>query len=147
MKKFVMSLALVALAGCSANPFKPETTEIKVSEGANTVPTWYLETPTDTRQVIYASATGVSADLQFSLDKALHDAKVILGDKLETKVTSTLTRTVGDDGPATTAKTEKVSTSTIEDVDVSNYVVKNKLILREGREFRTYVMLELAVNQ
>lgn len=146
MKKLIVMGMLVGLAGCSANPFKPSTVEIKTSEGANTVPVWYLETPTDTKQVIYAASTGLSSDMQFSLDKALHDGKVILGDKLDTSVSSTLTRTVGDKGSEADMTTEKVSKSSFENVDVSKYVIENKLILREGREFRTYVLLKLDVN-
>lgn len=151
MKKLILVAALVGLAGCSANPFKPDTAVIKASDGSNTVPTWYLETPQDTETEIFAVASGLSDDMQFSLDKALHEAKINLGDKLGTTVSAQTKKYIRDNAAGglgnTVQETEKVSRSGYKDVNVSNYIVTEKLILQEGSRFRTYVMLKLAVNQ
>lgn len=150
MKKLMIAASLVALAGCSANPFKSDTTQIKASSGANSVPTWYLETPKDNGVIIYASATGISDDMQFSMDKAMHEAKVTLGDKVGTLVSSETKKYIGDNAAGalsrTTQKTERVSKSGFKNVNVSNYIVQNKAIFTEGSNYRTYVLLSLNIE-
>ena len=150
MKKVIAATAIVLLAGCSANPFKSETTQIKASEGANSVPTWYLETPKDNGFIIYATATGLSDDMQFSMDKAMHEAKVTLGDKVGTLVSSETKKYIGDNAAGalsrTTQKTERVSKSGFKNVNVSNYIVENKAIFTESGNYRTYVLLSLNIE-
>lgn len=151
MKKVILAAALIGLAGCSANPFKSDTTEIKASKGSDSVPTWYLETPEDSKTEIFAVASGLSDDMQFSLDKALHEAKITLGDKLGSTVTSQTKKFIRDNAAGglgnTVQETEKVSRSGYQDVDVSSYVVVNKKIFMEGSRFRTYVLLKLDVDE
>lgn len=146
MKNVILISAMaLSLAACSSNPITGET-KIKVGKGSDTVPTWYLKTPNDEDNVVYTAATGLSEDMQFSLDKAMHEAKVTLGDKIATKVTSNVVRTVSDSNAegGTIRKTEKNSNSGFVDIDVAGYVVEKKKIYLEDGKYRTYVLVSLS---
>jgi PBP1b-binding outer membrane lipoprotein LpoB len=142
--------AAVLLTACSGNPFKKDFVEIeKVDTKADTVPVWYLDVEKDSDQYIHAVGTGLSDDLQFSLDKALHEAKLTLADKLSANATMDFKRFVGDNQKGglgiSSQKTQKVSKTSFKNVDVSKYVVDNKLVQKEAQQYRTYVQLRLDV--
>jgi len=146
-----VAAATLLLAGCSGNPLKGETTKIEQSvDGTDTVPTWYIEPQTDTDATIYAAATGLSDDLQFSIDKAMHQAKVLLGDKLAATTSAEVKRFVGDNGTGglsqTSQQTQQVSKSGFKNVNVSSYTVDKKAVAKEGVFYRTYILLRLDVN-
>ena len=151
MKNVLIATTMFALAGCSANPFKSDITKIEPSLGSKSVPTWYLETPDDSKTEIYAAATGKADDMQFSMDKALHDAKIILGDKIGTQVSAETKKFIGDNAAGgdgrTIQETEKVSKSGFKNINVSKYVVVQKSIFSEGSQFRTYVLLRLPIEE
>lgn len=145
-----VGLSMALLAGCSGNPLKSETTKIKQSTGTDTVPTWYIEPQDDTKATIFAAATGLADDLQFSVDKATHEAKIILADKLASTASSSTKRYVGDNGSgglsATIQKTEKASKSGFKDVTVAKYRIVKKIVSKEGVMYRTYVLLQLDID-
>jgi len=84
------------------------------------------------------------------MDKAMHEAKVTLGDKVGTLVSSETKKYIGDNAAGalsrTTQKTERVSKSGFKNVNVSNYIVQNKAIFTEGSNYRTYVLLSLNIE-
>ena len=154
MKTYVVmgvAVATLLLAGCSGNPLKSETTVIDKVMTTDKVPTWYIEPQKDTKDLIFASATGLADDLQFSIDKATHEAKIILADKLAATASSSTKRYIADNGSgglsATIQKTEKASKSGFKDITVANYKIIKKVVGKEGLMYRTYVLLELRVDE
>lgn len=152
MKTYIVmgvAAATLLMAGCSGNPLKSETTQIEQSTGTDTVPTWFIEPQEDTSLTIFAAATGLADDLQFSVDKATHVAKVILADKLAATASASTKRFIGDNGTgglsSTIQKTEKASKSGFKDINISSYKIIKKTVTREGPMYRTYVLLQLAV--
>lgn len=147
--KIALVLGALALSGCSSLQMSDNTT-IQESKGTDTVPTWYLEPSIDSEIKIYSVGTGVSDDLQFSLDKAMHEAKLILGDKIGATASADYKRYISDNAKGslseTVQETQKVSKSGFKDIDVSMYTVTKKSVLKEGSMYRTYVMLELKVD-
>lgn len=110
------------------------------------VPEWYINLPKDTEVAIFGSGSGLSADLQFSMDKAMHQAKVILGDKLSNKVSMEMRSYISDNsstGGRTVEDTKKLSKSGFKGVDVSAYTVVKKAVFKERSRFRAYVLLEI----
>jgi len=154
MNKFVtVGLVLVgglALNACSLNSLtgKREMIKIVKSEKADSIPEWYVNTPDDEKELIYGSGTGLSSDLQFSMDKAMHQAKVVLGDKISNSVSMTIKSYTADDsskglGGVAVEETTKVSKSGYSKIDVSEYDVVDKAVTVEGMSFRTYVLLKV----
>lgn len=153
MKTYIVmgvAVATLLMAGCSSNPFKSDVTQIKDSKlGTDTVPTWFIEPQKDTELTMFAAATGLADDLQFSVDKATHVAKVILADKLAASASASIKRYIGDNGTgglsSTVQKTEKASKSGFKDINVSSYKIIKRSVSKEGKMYRTYVLLELKV--
>lgn len=164
MKKLLLASALVALGGCSSFGDKSEGVALmddKVVEPVDAavvvkdtvtikkedeVPEWYINLPKDTEVAIFGSGSGLSADLQFSMDKAMHQAKVILGDKLSNKVSMEMRSYISDNsstGGRTVEDTKKLSKSGFKGVDVSAYTVVKKAVFKERSRFRAYVLLEI----
>lgn len=146
-KRLLVVAIAVALTGCSTFT-KKEFSEIEKTDGqVSKVPTWFIEPQKDEGKVIFGAGTGLSDDLQFSIDKAMHEAKVVLADKISTKASSSVTRFVTDDSAGsqsgTIQKTEKVSSSGFSGINVSTYDVVNRSIFKELNMYRAYVLLKL----
>lgn len=154
--------SLIVLTGCSSVGEKSEPVGLmdeKIVEPVDSppadtlkikkedeVPMWYIDLPKDTEVAIYGSGSGLSADLQFSMDKAMHQAKVILGDKLSNKVSMEMRSYISDNsstGGRTVEDTKKLSKSGFKGVDVSAYTVVKKAVFKERSRFRAYVLLEI----
>ena len=149
-----MGLAIVLMTGCSSTETKPTSVEdtltVKQVKKENIVPTFFLKHPQDTKEQIFSAATGKSDDMQFAMDKALHDAKVTLGDKLGGKIGAEMKRFIADNGAGgmgtSVQETELVSKAGFKSVDVSGFVVENKAVFKEGGHFRAFVLVSLKTD-
>jgi len=161
----VSSLAL--LGGCSSNPMddnhvgiierpediivpdKPPEPEV-VQEVPDGIPDWYINLPKDSEEKIYGSGAGLSSDLQFSIDKAMHQAKIVLGDKISTNVSAEIKTYMADNssigGGMTVEETQRVSKSGFKNIDVSAYEILNKSVYRERNKFRSFILLSLDIT-
>lgn len=166
MKKLVLALGAVGLvSGCSSVPMNdndvgimerpPEVLdkpaeETQVQIGKLNVPSWFLEVPEDQPDRIYAVGTALSDDMQFAFDKAVHEAKVNLGDKIASRSSAEVKTFISDSGKGglgqTTKKSEKVSKSGFSGIDVSKYTVEHRAVFEERRYFRTYVQVSIDPN-
>ena len=121
-----------------------------ITQVPDDIPPWYINFPKDTNTLIYGSGSGLSNDLQFSMDKALHQAKIILGDKISTDVSAEIKTYMADNSAigngVTVEETQRVSKSGFKNVDVSAYEVKNKHIYQEQNKFRSFILLELDIT-
>ena len=151
MNKYV-TLGLVIVGGLALNACtltgKREMIKIVQSEKAESIPKWYVNTPEDSKKEIFGSGTGLSTDLQFSMDKAMHQAKVVLGDKISNVVSMEMKSFTADDSSKGLAgvaveETQKVSKSGYSRIDVSEYDVVDKAVTMEGMSYRTYVLLKV----
>lgn len=172
MKKVLFGLGATALlAGCSSTPMNDantgimdeykeaiaeqveadapiEDTIVDIERGTNgSVPSWFLTPPEDTEERIYAVGTGLADDMQFSMDKAVHSAKTMLGDKMTNSASSKVQSYIEDNAKgalgATTKNTVKVSKSGYKDADVSKYKIEKTGVFMDRRDFRVYVLLSL----
>ena len=159
--RYVLGVSLLLLGGCSTTEMVKNDPEIMEEiEAAQTVvdqppvisniegiPSWYLTPPEEDGGLIFAVGTGISDDMQFSFDKALHSAKITLADKMVSKSSAEIKAFVSDNAKgsrsATTKKTTKVSKSGFKAVDVSQYKVEQQYVSLNGRDFRTFVMISL----
>ena len=153
MKNSILGIAALAvvLSGCSSLG-KKEFVEIEKTEsGVDKVPAWYVEPQEDQGTLIFGAGTGLSDDLQFSMDKAMHEAKIVLADKMSSQATSSVKRFVTDNAAGTQSKTvqktEKVSKTGFKDINVSNYDIVNRSVFKEKSLYRTYVLLQLNTDE
>ena len=113
------------------------------------IPDWYINLPRDTEEKIYGSGAGLSSDLQFSMDKAMHQAKIVLGDKISTKVSAEIKTYMADNSSVgngiTVEETQRVSKSGFKDIDVSSYEIINKSVYQERNKFRAFILLSLDI--
>lgn len=163
----VSSLAL--LGGCSSNPFTKEQSQVDlmeqpddivvpdkppvpevVQELPDNIPDWYINLPRDSEEKIYGSGAGISSDLQFSIDKAMHQAKIVLGDKIQTNVSAEMKTYMADNtsigGGVTVEETQRVSKSGFKDIDVSAYEILKKSVYQERKKFRSFILLSLDIT-
>lgn len=150
--------SLAVLGGCTTTQFnandpgimeRPPEMEVVDTPPVRTdgIPNWYIDLPKDTEETIYGSGTGISSDLQFSLDKALHQAKIILADKLSNTVSAEFKTYMADNstaGNVVVEETQRVSKSGFKDIDISGYEVVEKEVSRDLDRFRAYILLSLA---
>ena len=126
----------------------PPKPEVK-SNLPDNIPDWYINLPRDTEEKIYGSGAGLSSDLQFSMDKAMHQAKIVLGDKISTKVSAEIKTYMADNSSVgngiTVEETQRVSKSGFKDIDVSSYEIINKSVYQERNKFRAFILLSLDI--
>ena len=148
----VSALALV-LGACANNEPKPlaETPEViyktaKVKEAVSIVPDWYNEMP-EKEGSIFTVGAAVAPDLQFAVDIATMNAKVVLADRINGKLKS-LTKSwmakIGqtDVDASVMTEIEKVSKNVIANVDVSGYNPTKVDVFPSGTQYRAFVLLE-----
>ena len=148
----VSTLALV-LSACASQEPKPmaETPEViyktaKVKSAVSIVPSWYNEMP-EKKGSIFTVGSAVAPDLQFAVDIATMNAKVVLADRINGKLKS-LTKSwmakIGSTDVDANVMTEieKVSKNVIANVDVAGYNPTKVDVFPSGTQYRAFVLLE-----
>ena len=159
-KKLVMMSAasVLALSACSstqdtAGPDVSKAQKVtyeykrdRVQEQINTIPDWFKMMPTDSDN-IFSAGTSVTPDMQFSIDAAVLNAKVILADRINSRLRSQVKQfraKVGDGDLDATVMTEleKAVKNITANTDVSGYHIANMEVVPHGTQYRAYVLLE-----
>ena len=148
----VSALALV-LGACASQEPKPmaETPEViyktaKVKSAVSVVPSWYNEMP-EKKGSIFTVGAAVAPDLQFAVDIATMNAKVVLADRINGKLKS-LTKSwmakLGqtDVDASVMTEIEKVAKNVIANVDVAGYNPIEVDVFPSGTQYRAFVLLE-----
>ncbi len=96
--------------------------------------------------LVYGVATGYSEDMQFAIDKGIHDAKVMIADKLQNYINGDFKRYIEDNGSVvsgnTVQSTTKITQSVIDELDIGGYIVVNKVVVNEGQNYRSFVLIK-----
>ena len=148
----VSTLALV-LSACASQEPKPlaETPEViyktaKVNAAVSIIPSWYNEMP-EKKGSIFTTGSATAPDLQFAVDIATINAKVVLADRINGKLkamTKTWMAKLGQtDADATVmSEIEKVAKNVIANVDVAGYSPIKVDVFPAGTQYRAFVLLE-----
>ena len=113
------------------------------------IPLWFLQNETEDDSRMVVTATDISKDMQFAIDKATLGATIQLAAKLETDVTSLVRESALETGfgdKAIDRQIDRVSKSTTTQ-KVAYYRRDNMKIVRDGDFFRCYVMISLEVDE
>ena len=151
-------VSMIALSGCQTTQDKamPGTTEQvnvtyeykrdRVQEQINNIPDWFKKQPDDETN-IFSSGTAVTPDLQFSIDAAVLNAKVILADRINSRMRSQAKQFKakvgsGDLDAAVISEFERAVKNITADTDVSGYHMSEVEIVPHGTQYRAFVLLE-----
>jgi len=84
--------------------------------------------------------------MQFAVDKGIHDAKVMIADKLQNYINGDFKRYIEDSGSVvagnTIQQTTKMSQAVIDELDMGGYVIVNKVVVNEGPFYRSFIMMK-----
>ena len=148
----VSTLALV-LSACASQEPKPlaETPEViyktaKVNAAVSIIPSWYNEMP-EKKGSIFTVGSATAPDLQFAVDVATINAKVVLADRINGKLKSMTKSWMAKLGQTDVDATvmmeiEKVSKNVIANVDVAGYSPVKVDVFPAGTQYRAFVLLE-----
>ena len=148
----VSTLALV-LSACASQEPKPmaETPEViyktaKVNAAVSIIPSWYNEMP-EKKGSIFTVGAATAPDLQFAVDVATINAKVVLADRINGKLKSMTKSWMAKLGQTDIDATvmmeiEKVSKNVIANVDVAGYSPVKVDVFPAGTQYRAFVLLE-----
>ena len=148
-----VSVLAMVLSACASQEPKPmaETPEViyktaKVNAAVSVVTDWYKEMP-EKKGSIFTVGAAVAPDLQFAVDIAMMNAKVVLADRINGKLKS-LTKSwmakLGqtDVDASVMTEIEKVTKNVIANVDVSGYSPNKVDVFPSGTQYRAFVLLE-----
>ena len=153
-KRFAAIPIMVALASCAGNDAKEAlidntTVEGQVAQVQQTnsiIPDWFVEQE-EKEGSIFSTGTGAAPDIQLSVDIAVLNAKTVLADRLNGKLSSMTKNYISKVGQSNKdigviEELEKTARNLIAEVDVSGYKVSKMEVNPVGTQFRTFVQLE-----
>jgi hypothetical protein len=151
-KKIAAFPIMVALASCAGNKetmIADSSLEGQVAEVQRTndiVPDWFVEQE-EKEGSIFSTGTGAAPDIQLSVDIAVLNAKTVLADRLNGKLSSMTKNFVSKVGQSSKdigviEELEKTTRNLIAEIDVSGYKVAKMEVNPVGNQFRTFVQLE-----
>ena len=117
-----------------------------MKEQLDNIPDWFKSQPNESEN-IFSAATAVTPDMQFSIDAAVLNAKVILADRINSRMRSQAKQFKakvgsGDLDASVMSEFERAVKNIIADTDVSGYNVRELDIVPHGTQYRAYVLLE-----
>jgi len=142
----------VMLSACGSNPPKTAMDSSSLfGKGAKTgdfvrMPDWYMEKPKE--DALYSVASEYSADLQFSVDKAMLSAKRELAAKYSSYVSAMMKDFTAEIGSAdgVNRDIERTTKLLVAQVNLVGIQRPNFEIRHEGRGFRTFVQLRYSLD-
>ena len=117
----------------------------KVATQIDNIPEWYMTMP-ESDDTIFSSGTAIAPDMQLAVDIAIMNAKTTLADRINGKLdsmTKSFVAKIGSDDLDTSVLTEieKTTKNVIASVDVAGYNVGEMDIVKDGVQYRAYVLL------
>ena len=149
--KYIMTCvvaSMVLLSGCSTFKADPnKTVEIPANKLDN-IPQWYLAKDPEDTKFIVVTATDVSKDMQFAIDKATLSAKTQLAARLKTdidSVTRESTTENGTGGAAVEREIDRVTKVRVKQA-MGFFKRENIAVFKEGDVYRAYVQFKIATE-
>ena len=148
----IVGIGVIAgLVGCASAPQTAQ--EQHVQNVVDDIPSWYVEVPQadDDNQVLYVAGTGKSSMLMLAKDKAILDVEKQLANKINAKVSSRVKQYIREVGagntPLTIEDNEFVVKKVVTEAQVAGYIQKESEIMREGSNYRVYLLAEYPIEQ
>lgn len=141
----------IVTAGCSSLPFAKQdpnkTVEVPAVPGDN-IPQWFLEKELADSKFITVTATDISKDMQFAIDKATHNAKLQIASRLKSDIDAVVRESTLESGSGVKdAEREIDRVSKIRTKQaIGLFKRENLAVFREGDHYRAYVMFRIGVE-
>lgn len=141
----------IITAGCSSIPGLGDKDDKMVEipdSKSKEIPAWFLEKEVDDSKGLTVTATDVSKDMQFAIDKATLNAKVQLAQKLGTSVNAIVRESSLESGygvKEVERDIDRVSKSRT-DQKIGFYRREHLKVVKEGSHYRAFVMLKLSME-
>ena len=118
----------------------------RVKEQVDSIPDWFKVMPEDETN-IFSAGTSTTPDMQFAIDAAVLNAKVLLADRINSRLRSQMKQfraKVGDGDIEASIMTEleKAVKNITANTDVSGYHIAKLEVVPHGSQYRAYVLLE-----
>jgi len=152
LRRYITLPIFASLAACSSAPTPGtpefiqahhETEVAQMKATASEAPDWFVNPPKDPG-FIFAAGSASSSDLQFSLDKAILNAKYQLADQANGKLSGKQRDWVSDNGAKAVSTSDRTTSNVIADVALPGYQVVNRKVVPVDTQFRSYVLLKFA---
>ena len=147
----IVGIGVIAgLVGCASAPQTAQ--EQHVQNVVDDIPSWYVEVPQadDDNQVLYVAGTGKSGMLMLAKDKAILDVEKQLANAINAKVSSRVKQYIREVGagntPLTIEDNEFVVKKVVTEANVAGYIQKESEIMREGSNYRVYMLAEYPIE-
>lgn len=156
---FLVACSLgILTTGCSTMPFgnksetkvdNVETKMVEVPKGKlDNIPEWFLVRDADDKKFITVTATDVSKDMQFAIDKATLNAKIQIGERLRTDIESVTRESALESGVGVKdveREVDRVSKVKIKQA-IGFFKREHIAVIRDGENYRAFVMFKIAVE-
>ena len=150
---YILACSLgIITAGCSSLPFSKnenKMVEVPMTKVPQEIPEWFLAKEDENGPDLIATATGVSKDMQFAIDKATLDAKLQLAEKLGTKVDSLTRESALETGFGVKDVNREIDrVSKVRVNQKLNFFRREHIIVtRDKDSYRAYVMLKISKEE
>jgi hypothetical protein len=156
MKKTILSICLLSLAGCSSTPQEQiakqqaaieKKQEEQVKKIASNIPDWFLDYSPFDGELYYAAATSTSTDPHIALDDAKTLAVAEIARMASAKVSSQKAISQRNDS---SSRGSTVTKLTVDEFtagkNMAGYNVNKRELFAEGGLFRAYVLVSFKNN-
>lgn len=137
-------------SGCSSLPFSSKKDEAPIPQIVNApnIPQWFFDKETDDVNSITVTATDVSKDMQFAIDKATLNAKIQIAAKLKSDINSLERESVTESGYGVKdveREVDRVSKVRINQA-IGFFKRENIAVVKEGDNYRAFVKFKISVE-
>lgn len=150
---FIAACSLgIITSGCSSLKQEPPVDKkmVEIPDGkVSHVPEWFFNKQFPDQKDIVVTATDISKDMQFAIDKATLNAKIQLAERLGTKVESMTQESTFESGSGTkevNREVDRVSRVKVKQ-ELNFFTRENILVVKDGDNYRAFVMLRLNNNE
>lgn len=125
-----------------------ELPKVETVQNVSNVPTWFFDQETDDPKSISVTATDVSKDMQFAIDKATMNAKIQIASKLKSDVNSLSRETSVESGVGVKEVEREIDrTSKVKVNQTIGFFKREQLaVVRDGDGYRAFVKMKISVE-
>jgi len=144
LKSLVIVAAVALLSACSST--KVAMQPVQQMQEIN-APEWFNSPPASTKDFLYVTGTSNSVNYGSSRNKALLDAQVQLGDKLNGEMNALIQQYQNDAGDSYSSSTTTNIKKLIAGTDLTGFSIDKLTTIKVGSEFQTFVLLRYPLGE
>lgn len=144
---FATVAAVALLSACSSTKPTPVVYQPVQQMQEVNAPDWFNTPPASTKEVLYVTGTSNSMNYGSSRNKALLDAQVQLGDKLNGELNALIQQYQNDAGDSYASSTTTNVKKLIAETDLTGFSIDKLSTIKVGSEYQTFVLLRYPLGE